>query len=82
MICVQVKILLYVVIELSLQQTQDCKKGGGEIRTIRIRIEFVGFVFLNMQQSTFINLNRFARGNALYAENLITTYPVCFGRAL
>ena len=58
------------------------QKGGGGIRTIRIRIEFVGFVFLNMQQSTFINLNRFARGNALYAENLITTYPVCFGRAL
>lgn len=81
MICVWVKILLYVVIELSLQQTQDCKKGK-KIRTIRIRIEFVSFVFLNMQQFTFINLNRFARGNALYAENLITTYSVCFGRAL
>lgn len=58
------------------------QKGEKKKKTIRIRIEFVSFVFLNMQQFTFINLNRFARGNALYAENLITTYPVCFGRAL
>lgn len=35
-----------------------------------------------MQGFAFINLNSFTGGNALYADNLITTYPICFGEAL
>lgn len=44
-ICAWVNILLYVVIVLSLEQTQGSKT---EKKAIRIRIEFVSFVFLNM----------------------------------
>lgn len=69
-LCV-VKILLHVVIRLSLKWTQGCKTGG---KISRIRIEFVSLVFL--KRFTFINLNSFTCGNALYAENLITVYPV------
>lgn len=58
----------------------DTRLQNGETITSRINIRFVSPVFL--KQFTFINLNCFTCGNALYAENLITTYHFCFSKAL
>lgn len=63
-----VKTLPYVEVKLSLDpQTQGWKK--------KIRVSFVSFVL------TFINLKSYTYGNAPYAENLTTMYPICFAKA-
>lgn len=46
-----------------------------EKKVIRIRIEFVRFVFLNTQLLTFINLNSSTCGNALYAIEFNNNIP-------
>lgn len=58
----------------------DTRLQNGETITSKINIRFVSRVFL--KQFNFTNLNCFTCSNALYADNLITTYHFCFSRAL